>query len=177
MKTPAQRQGGVLMIEESACIGCQACLAACKLENDLPPGPRPIEALQTGPWETDQGLISRHWPVTCQHCDRPSCVPACPAGAMQKGADGLVFSDPELCIGCRTCAAACPFGHPQLNPASGKIAKCDGCRRRIAAGLWPACALACPTEALSYGTPSLVVAQRRRREAVKIFQIFPALRD
>ncbi len=169
-------KGSTLMIEASACIGCQACLAACKLENDLPPGPRPIAAIQTGPWETDQGLISQHLPATCYHCDRPACVLACPTGAMQKRGDGLVFSDLELCIGCQTCAVACPFGHPQLNPANGKIAKCDGCRQRIDAGLWPACALTCPTGALSYGTPQAVVHQRRRHEAVKIIQTFTSTR-
>jgi Fe-S-cluster-containing dehydrogenase component len=91
---------------------------------------------------------------------------------MQKQGDGLVFSDPQLCIGCQTCAVACPFGHPQLNPQSGKIAKCDGCRQRVDAGLWPACALACPTGALQYGTTGHLVHRRRMQEAVKITQTF-----
>lgn len=161
-----------LMVEASACIGCHACTAACKLENDLPAGPRPIVALQTGPLETDNGLIAGHWPATCFHCDRPACVLACPTGAMQKRDDGLVFSDMQLCIGCQTCAVACPFGHPQLNPATGKIAKCDGCRQRVDAGLWPCCALVCPTGALRYGSAQHVVHQRRMHEAVKITQTF-----
>ena len=56
-------------------------------------------------------------PTTCYHCDRPACVEACPTGAMQQREDGVVFSDLEICIGCQTCAIACPFGVPQLNPA------------------------------------------------------------
>lgn len=162
----------ILMIEASSCIGCQACLVACKLENGLPAGPRPIAAIQIGPLETDHGLITQYLPATCSHCDRPACVLACPTGAMQKDDRGLVFSDPELCIGCQTCSVACPFGHPQLNPATGKIAKCDGCRQRLEAGLWPACALTCPTGALSYGDPQAVVHQRRLCQAVKISQTF-----
>jgi Fe-S-cluster-containing dehydrogenase component len=87
---------------------------------------------------------------------------------MQKRPDGLVFSEPSLCIGCQTCAVACPFGIPELNPASGKIAKCDGCRERVDRGLWPACALKCPTGCLSYGVPIRVVQDLRMREAVTI---------
>jgi Fe-S-cluster-containing dehydrogenase component len=168
----SKHKRNTLMIEASSCIGCHACMTACKLENDLPAGPRPISVIQTGPLETDNGLVSQHWPATCFHCDRPACVMACPTGAMQKRDDGLVFSDLQLCIGCQTCAVACPFGHPQLNPATGKIAKCDGCRQRVDAGLWPACALVCPTGALSYGQVQHVVHQRRIQEAVKITRTF-----
>jgi Fe-S-cluster-containing dehydrogenase component len=170
--SPSPLKSHTLMIDAEACIGCQACMAACKLENDLPAGPRPIAAIPTGPLETDHGLIAQHLPTTCYHCDRPACVLACPTGAMQKQGNGLVFSDLELCIGCQTCAVACPFGHPQLNPQSGKIAKCDGCRQRVDAGLWPACALVCPTGALQYGTSGHLVHRRRMQEAVKITQTF-----
>ncbi len=173
-KAEPKLKRNTLMIEAAACIGCHACMAACKLEHGLPAGPRPIIAIQTGPLATDSGLVAQHWPATCYHCDRPACVLACPTGAMQKRADGLVFSDFELCIGCQTCAVACPFGHPQLNPATGKIAKCDGCRQRVDAGLWPACALACPTNALSYGSAQQVVHQRRVQEAVKTSRTFTA---
>jgi Fe-S-cluster-containing dehydrogenase component len=169
-KTNTKLKRNTLMIEGSACIGCQTCMAACKLENDLPAGPRPIVAIQTGPLETENGLLSQYWPATCYHCDQPACVLVCPTGAMQKREDGLVFSELELCIGCQTCAVACPFGHPKLNPDNGKIAKCDGCRERVDAGLWPACALKCPTGALSYGSTQDIVNQRRIKEAVKITQ-------
>jgi Fe-S-cluster-containing dehydrogenase component len=73
---------------------------------------------------------------------------------MQKRADDIVISDPEICIGCQTCAVACPFGIPQLNPGQGKIAKCDGCADRVEQGLSPACVLACPTGALRFVTPT-----------------------
>jgi len=178
MTTPAESRlkRHTLMIDASVCIGCHACMAACKLENELPAGPRPIVAIQTGPLETDNGLMTQHWPATCFHCDRPACVLACPTGAMQKREDGRVFSDLQLCIGCQTCAVACPFGHPQLNPATGKIAKCDGCRQRVDAGLWPSCALVCPTGALSYGSTQRVVHQRRIQEAVKVTRTFTPTR-
>jgi Fe-S-cluster-containing dehydrogenase component len=111
-------------------------------------------------------------PTTCCHCDRPACVLACPTGAMQQREDGVVFSDLEICIGCQTCAIACPFGVPQLNPASGKICKCDSCKDRIDQGLWPACALSCPTGALVFGEPTRVVQEIRQREALRVARSF-----
>jgi Fe-S-cluster-containing dehydrogenase component len=92
-KTNTKLKRNALMIEGSACIGCQTCMTACKLEHDLPAGPRPIVAIQTGPLETENGLLSQYWPATCYHCDQPACVLACPTGAMQKRDDGLVFSE------------------------------------------------------------------------------------
>jgi Fe-S-cluster-containing dehydrogenase component len=161
-----------LMVDGELCIGCQTCQVACKLEHGLPAGPRPIAAIQIGPLLTQEGLITQFWPASCHHCDQPACVIACPTGAMQKRKDGLVFSDRQLCIGCQTCAVACPFGHPQLNPATGKIVKCDGCQNRVDQGLWPACALKCPTGALSFGTLTAVVHARRTKEALRVTETF-----
>ena len=93
---------------------------------------------------------------------------ACPTGAMQKRDGGIVFSDQELFIDCQTCTLACPYGIPELDLATVKIAKCDGCRDRVGQGFWPACDIACPTGALTYGSPLRVVQDMRTREAVKI---------
>ncbi len=157
-----------LMVDSSVCIGCQSCEVACKLEHDTPQGPRPIKVMQVGPLEEDDGSLQMSFQaVTCYHCDRPHCVQVCPTGAMQKREDGIVFSDPELCIGCQTCAVACPYGIPELNPATGKIAKCDGCKDRVDAGLWPACVLVCPVNARSFGSPLRVVRDHQTREALR----------
>jgi len=160
----------VLMINSSLCIGCQSCEVACKLEHDMPQGPRPVKIIQVGPFDEGGRLFMTFQAVTCYHCDRPQCVTACPTGAMQKRDDGIVFSDPQLCIGCQTCAVACPYGIPELNPATGKIAKCDGCKDRVDIGLWPACALICPTGAMAFGSPLKVVQDMRTIEAFKILK-------
>jgi Fe-S-cluster-containing dehydrogenase component len=142
------------------------------MEHGLPGGARTVRVVQVGPRGGDDALVMSFQPTSCCHCDRPACVLACPTGAMQKRADGIVFSDLEKCIGCQTCAVACPFGVPQLNTATGKIAKCDGCRTRIDQGLWPACTLKCPTGALMFGTPTRVVNEIRIGEAVKVATSF-----
>ena len=168
-----QLKQNALLVDAGSCIGCHSCEVACKLEHDLPEGPRIIKIIQIGPLETGDGLWTDFVAVTCFHCDRPACVIACPTGAMQKRSDGLVYSDAELCIGCQTCAVACPFGIPQLNPKAGKIAKCDGCMERVDQGLWPVCALKCPTSCLRFGSPGRIVHDRRQERAVRIVQAFP----
>ena len=124
----------VLAVDGSRCIGCMACQVACKLEQGLPAGPLTIRIVRLGPFGRGHDLTMSFLPTTCFHCDKPACVYACPTGAMQKREDGIVFSDPQLCIGCQTCAVACPYGIPTLNTETGKIAKCDGCRERVDRG-------------------------------------------
>lgn len=166
-----------LSVDASRCIGCFSCQVACQMEHDLPAGVRTFKIIQLGPFEQENGLTMLYIPASCLHCDRPACVAECPTGAMQKREDGIVFSDPEKCIGCQTCAVACPFGIPTLNTSTGKIAKCDGCRARIDLGLWPTCALKCPTGALQFGSRQQIVQARREREAVKRVQSFSAAKE
>lgn len=158
----------LLMVDPPLCIGCSGCLAACQMEHDLPACSRTVKVLQLGPFEQGEELTMSFLPTTCFHCDRPACIAECPTGAMQKRNDGIVFSDLEICIGCQTCAVACPYGIPVLNPDTGKIAKCDGCKDRIDLGLWPSCAVKCPTGALVFGAAPNAVRDKRHREALKV---------
>lgn len=160
------------LAEASRCIGCFGCEVACRMEHDLPGEARTIRVLAVGPRGRAAGAALTFLPASCGHCDRPACVAACPTGAMQKREDGIVFSDTAVCIGCQTCAVACPFGVPVLNSATGKIAKCDGCRTRVDEGLWPACALKCPTGALVFGDPARVVNELRADEASRVARAF-----
>ena len=53
---------------------------------------------------------------------------------MHKREDGFVVVDEDVCIGCRYCHMACPYGAPQYNAAKGHMTKCDGCHTRVADG-------------------------------------------
>ncbi|EDV9796881.1 dimethyl sulfoxide reductase subunit B, partial [Salmonella enterica subsp. enterica serovar Livingstone] len=75
----------------------------------------------------------------------------CPSGAMHKRDDGFVVVNEEVCIGCRYCHMACPYGAPQYNAAKGHMTKCDGCHDRVADGKKPICVESCPLRALDFG--------------------------
>ncbi|MRR51871.1 MAG: hydrogenase 2 operon protein HybA, partial [Rhodocyclaceae bacterium] len=108
--------------------------------------------------------------VSCMHCADPSCVSACPVSAMTKDAKtGVVGYDADACIGCRYCVAACPFGIPkyQYDSPTGRIGKCELCRHRTKDGHYSACAEVCPTGATLYGKTSDLLAEAKRRIALK----------
>ncbi|MGD9014019.1 MAG: 4Fe-4S dicluster domain-containing protein, partial [Desulfobacterales bacterium] len=96
------------------CIGCLSCESHCKMKNNLPIGPRLTQIITVGPKKVNN-LPRTSWVfMPCFHCQDPWCVSACPTGAMQKRPkDGIVFVESELCVGCKACITACPWGTPQ----------------------------------------------------------------
>lgn len=91
-------------------------------------------------------------PVMCQHCSKPPCVDVCPTGASMKRADGIVLVDKHICIGCRYCMMACPYGcrsfvhepvhgqRPHMPRGKGTVEACTMCVHRVDKGQQPACA-------------------------------------
>jgi Fe-S-cluster-containing dehydrogenase component len=91
-------------------------------------------------------------PVLCNHCGRPACAEACPAGAIHKRDDGLVIINPEECAGCGACADACPYDVIYKNEEKRVCQKCTGCAHLLDNGYSePRCAEVCPTGALRFG--------------------------
>ena len=83
------------------------------------------------------------------HCTDAPCIAACPVGCLSKDPDtGFTIYDNTNCIGCHSCALACPFGAPTFGE-DDKMTKCDGCYDRVKAGLQPACVQACFFRALT----------------------------
>ena len=97
-----------MVVDLNRCVGCQTCTIACKHSNDTPPGVQWRRVL-----DIEQGTfpdVSRLFLVTgCQHCEEPPCVPVCPTGATRQREDGLVTMNYDTCIGCASCAVACPY--------------------------------------------------------------------
>lgn len=97
-----------MVIDLNRCVGCQTCTMACKHQNDTTPGVQWRRVL-----DVEQGSfpnVERLFLVTgCQHCEEPPCVPVCPTGATRQREDGLVTMDYDVCIGCASCAVACPY--------------------------------------------------------------------
>jgi nitrate reductase beta subunit len=89
-------------------------------------------------------LVFFYFPRICNHCLNPSCVAACPSGALYKrGEDGIVLLDQTRCRGWRSCVPACPYKKTFWNWATGKSEKCILCYPRLETGQAPACFHSC----------------------------------
>lgn len=83
-------------------------------------------------------------PRLCEHCLNPSCVAACPSGAIYKREeDGIVLIDQDKCRGWRMCVSGCPYKKIYYNWKSGKSEKCIFCYPRIEAGMPTVCSETC----------------------------------
>lgn len=99
----------------------------------------------------------------CKHCEESPCHEACPTGAIMRNEWGGIYYQTDICMGCRMCIAACPFGVPALNPDTGHSMKCAECYDRMRDGLTPACALACTTGAIQFGPREEMMQLARAR--------------
>jgi anaerobic dimethyl sulfoxide reductase subunit B (iron-sulfur subunit) len=144
--------------DSGSCTGCKACQVACKDKQDHGVGIlwRRVYEITGGSWERkndiwESGVFAYNLSVACNHCQKAPCLAACPTGAIIKGPHGIVEIREDLCMGCRYCEWACPYGAPQYDYNSGKMTKCDFCRDYIEEGRNPACVAACPMRALDFG--------------------------
>ena len=138
-----------MAIDLAACVGCAACSVACKLENEVPPGEHRLWIRQTESG-TFPNLTLECRPEQCLHCANPPCVPVCPTGASYQTEDGFVLVDPDKCIACGACIAACPYDARFFHP-DGYVSKCTFCVHRVREGRPPACVETCPTLCRSFG--------------------------
>lgn len=166
-----------MLYDATLCIGCKACVVACREANDLPPEtPEWTEGLWDAPPGLDEytknviqlyrdGEEQSYIKHQCMHCLDPGCANACMIGALQKRDYGIVTWDPNRCIGCRYCQVACPFEVPKFewHKANPTIVKCELCLHRIKAGQQPGCCEVCPRHAVIYGKYTDLLAEAHRR--------------
>ena len=159
-----------MVIDLSTCMGCNACMAACALENQTP--------VWANEWRTyvhDQevgigdNVYRRFFPRLCNQCSNPPCMTVCPTGATYKMDNGIVKVDESRCMGCMACAVACPYdarysvhysdirqaktfyGEDFLKRTSPSADKCDFCYDRVKQGKKPACVETCVGYARLFG--------------------------
>ncbi len=160
-----------LVIDLDTCVGCQACVTACKGWNDSGIGLSDQDPYGADPSGTFLNRVHSYqvavpdgpaqvvtFPRSCLHCDNAPCVTVCPTGASYKRAeDGIVLVNEDACIGCGLCAWACPYGAREMDADQGVMKKCTLCVDRIynetlpPEDREPACVRTCPTNARHFG--------------------------
>lgn len=155
-----------LYLDVDRCIGCYACEVHCQATHGLPPNLSLGKIILVGPKFIGGEPKMAAMFIPCFHCEEPWCVRACPTGAMQRRQDdGLVFIEPDLCVGCKACIIACPWKVPQWHPATQRVVKCDYCLDRIDDGKVPACVAGCTTGALHFGKPEELTLKTKQEYA------------
>lgn len=157
---PAYKWG--MAVDLDRCTGCEACVIACRSENNIPT----VGSDQAARGRAMHWIrVERYWegefpdvqvkyrPVFCQQCDNAPCEPVCPTYASYHTEEGLNAQIYNRCIGTRYCANACNYNvrffnfynpewdkplHLQLNPdvsirEVGVMEKCTFCIQRISA--------------------------------------------
>lgn len=140
----------VIDLDTSKCVGCGACVIACDDQNDIDikAGEIPLRQIFEIEHTSSKPYSTSFLSVACMHCEDAPCIKACPSQCICKDeTTHLTIYDNTNCIGCHSCALACPYGIPKFNQY-GKMYKCDGCNERIKAGLKPSCVKVCPVDAL-----------------------------
>ena len=169
------------LIDVSKCIGCKACQSACLEWNNL----REEVGINRGVYDNPHDLTPNTWTLMrftewenpqsgnlewlirkdgCMHCADPGCLKACPSpGAIVQYNNGIVDFVSENCIGCGYCVKGCPFNIPRISQADHKAYKCTLCSDRVSVGQAPACAKACPTGAIVFGTKKAMLDHAQTR--------------
>ena len=146
-----------LHIDPQKCTGCLQCEMACSYEHEgvFNPSKSRIKVFN---FHHEGHFV----PYTCTQCAEAWCLHACPVDAIQL--NKLTCAKDVLsaiCVGCKVCTIACPFGTINYNQDSGKVMKCDLC------GGDPACASACPTQAITYVDANWTGLEKMRQWAAK----------
>jgi len=178
-----------ILYDATVCIGCKACMAACKEYNDLPPDHSTADSI----WDNPLDLSAKTYNIVklytngtgqvkdreingysfirrfCMHCVDPACTSACPVSALTKDPHtGAVLYNKDACIGCRYCQVACPYNVPKFewDQAFPQIKKCELCSHRMSQGSYPACCEFCPNGASIFGNVTDLRKEAKRRLAL-----------
>jgi len=148
----------VLCIDYRKCTGCRTCEQVCAVKHDgvLNPMRSRIKIMK---WESE-GL---YVPMSCNQCQDAPCMNVCPVKAISRDEElGCVGVDYDVCIGCRSCVAVCPFGAMNYNTADRQVFKCDLCDGE------PQCVRFCDVKAVEYIEVDEVALDKKRLAAERI---------
>lgn len=167
-----------VMADPQKCIGCRVCEVACAVAHNA----RTVKTVG----DLNALIMPRLYlvqtpeitmPVQCHHCEDAPCAKSCPVAAIGEQ-HGQIMINEKICIGCKSCMMACPFGAIELigsfgvedgnrafEPSEVIASKCDLCG---GSGAKAACVAACPQDALQLIDMKKIRKQRRLEAASKM---------
>ncbi len=157
----------MLGVEYEKCTGCRNCEMVCSVFHGQACNPtksavRIVKGAGTG----------LNVPVVCQQCEEPACADICPVQALSLDADtGAIVVDYDLCVGCRMCIVACPFGAVTFDQDRRQAVKCDLC-----GGVDPWCVRVCEPGALTYKLPPAVSIDKKRLAGRRLVEVLSSRR-
>jgi carbon-monoxide dehydrogenase iron sulfur subunit len=147
----------ILMINHEKCTGCRLCELVCSVSHDGVSNPT-RSRINIIKWEAEGLYI----PMSCQQCEDAPCMTICPVKAISRDRElDYVKIDYDVCIGCRSCVAVCPFGAMGFNVKDKKVFKCDLCEGD------PQCVRFCDVKAVEYVDANQLNIIKKREAAHK----------
>jgi Fe-S-cluster-containing hydrogenase component 2 len=147
----------ILMINHEKCTGCRLCELVCSVSHEGVSNPS-RSRINVIKWEAEGLYI----PMSCQQCEDAPCMTICPVKAISRDqALDYVKIDYDVCIGCRSCVAVCPFGAMGFNVKDKKVFKCDLCEGD------PQCVRFCDVKAIEYVDANQLNIIKKREAAQK----------
>jgi anaerobic carbon-monoxide dehydrogenase iron sulfur subunit len=148
----------VLMVNYEKCTGCRLCELVCSVVHEGVSNPF-RSRIKIMKWESEGLYI----PMSCQQCEDAPCMNVCPVKAISRDEKlNRVMVDYNVCIGCRMCVTACPFGAMNYDSVGKKVVKCDLCDGD------PQCVRFCETKALEYVEADQVSIRKKRDAAHRL---------
>jgi carbon-monoxide dehydrogenase iron sulfur subunit len=162
---------GEIVVKPERCTGCLTCEVECKIEHSK--SKNLAEAIKENPAPTSRVTVEQAEkyavPLQCRQCENAPCMTVCPTAALhRKDDDGPVLFKADVCIGCKACVVACPFGVIEQDEATKLVVKCDQCIQRLEKEQLPACVTGCPTGCLEFTKVSDVAKDKRREYLLRI---------
>lgn len=134
----------MFFLDLNKCINCKSCVMACNNHYNL----QGTHRREVVTYEKNSSGVAAHISMSCNHCQNPVCMLACPKNNFEKRQDGIVVLNATNCMSCTRCVEACPFHAIKINPYKNRVDKCNFCVERIVQGNEPICVENCVTGAL-----------------------------